>query len=283
MTLYVSNASPFGALKHRFLLERIEREASCLGFLLGSLKAAAAKEKQARGGERGAAAARARVATNPPCVLPWPPLRCVLGCAHIPFSPSPSLFTMFLKQKLETEEQLRKAKELAEGTVELQRAFIGHMSHELRTPLNAVMAYCSLVLEGGGLNAVDSEYIGSSLTSASALLGVIDQVLEVRTPSFPISSFNTTRHMCDPPASGLKRLLTAVPSCDALLCSLQSCRRTRRAQAAGLRWLWSPSACSSSPRSWRAQIPCTALHRTAHRRRTGATITNSAVFCCLVA
>lgn len=113
---------------------------------------------------------------------------------------------------------MRISKELAEGTVALQRSFISHMTHELRTPLNvriifsngdwktpetapqppttfvyrdaylsrllatpqAVIAFNSLCLEGGNLTPTDREYLRSSLTSGQQLLGVINQILEVR-------------------------------------------------------------------------------------------------------
>lgn len=49
------------------------------------------------------------------------------------------------------------------------------MSHELRTPLNAVIAFNSLALEEGNLAPTIREYLSASLTSASALLGIITQ------------------------------------------------------------------------------------------------------------
>ena len=58
------------------------------------------------------------------------------------------------------------------------------MSHELRTPLNSIEAFSKLTLEelaGSHSEAsisIVAEYAHSILTSASALLGVINQILE---------------------------------------------------------------------------------------------------------
>lgn len=53
-----------------------------------------------------------------------------------------------------------------------------NMSHELRTPLNAVIAFSSFAVEDESLNQVTKEYLKTSLTSATALLGIISKVLE---------------------------------------------------------------------------------------------------------
>jgi len=66
----------------------------------------------------------------------------------------------------------------AETSARLSRLFLANISHELRTPLNSVIAFNSLILEDGGLTAIHQDYLRSSLTSAEALLGVINQVLE---------------------------------------------------------------------------------------------------------
>ena len=65
------------------------------------------------------------------------------------------------------------------------------MSHELRTPLNSIEAFSKLTLEELSSPSASSmstvaEYIRSVLTSASALLGVINQILECE--PFPFAS-----------------------------------------------------------------------------------------------
>eukprot|EP00960_Hanusia_phi_P050904 760485-Hanusia_phi.AAC.4 len=66
----------------------------------------------------------------------------------------------------------------AETSARLARQFLANMSHELRTPLNAVIAFTSLVLDSRDLSPLHEEYLSSSLTSAEALLGIINQVLD---------------------------------------------------------------------------------------------------------
>ncbi|EKX38412.1 hypothetical protein GUITHDRAFT_77188, partial [Guillardia theta CCMP2712] len=66
----------------------------------------------------------------------------------------------------------------AETSARLSRRFVANISHELRTPLNSVVAFNSLLLDADDLNPVHREYVKSSLTSAEALLGIINQVLE---------------------------------------------------------------------------------------------------------
>jgi two-component system sensor histidine kinase/response regulator len=66
----------------------------------------------------------------------------------------------------------------AETSARLSRRFLANISHELRTPLNSVIAFNSLLLEAEDLNSVHRDYVRSSFTSAEALLGIINQVLE---------------------------------------------------------------------------------------------------------
>mmetsp|Transcript_30450 Transcript_30450/g.72106 ORF Transcript_30450/g.72106 Transcript_30450/m.72106 type:complete len:900 (+) Transcript_30450:163-2862(+) len=78
-------------------------------------------------------------------------------------------------------EKMNKALQLAvmeaEASSRLSRRFVANISHELRTPLNSVIAFSSLLLDSG-LSTLHEEYVRSSLTSAEALLGIINQVLE---------------------------------------------------------------------------------------------------------
>jgi len=66
----------------------------------------------------------------------------------------------------------------AETSARLSRRFVANISHELRTPLNSVIAFNSLLLDAEELDPLHREYVKSSLTSAEALLGIINQVLE---------------------------------------------------------------------------------------------------------
>lgn len=75
-------------------------------------------------------------------------------------------------------ELLTAARDEAESVAQLHRTFIANMSHELRTPLNSVIAFNSLLLEGSELSDMNTGYVHAAITSAEALLGMINQILE---------------------------------------------------------------------------------------------------------
>ena len=60
----------------------------------------------------------------------------------------------------------------------VQRAFFFNITHELRTPLNSIIGFNTLATESGELTEFTESFIKASLTSAEALLGLINQVLD---------------------------------------------------------------------------------------------------------
>jgi signal transduction histidine kinase/CheY-like chemotaxis protein len=61
---------------------------------------------------------------------------------------------------------------------EFQREFFFNITHELRMPLNSVIGFNTLAVENGSMDNFSGELIKNSLTSAEALLGLINQVLD---------------------------------------------------------------------------------------------------------
>ena len=64
----------------------------------------------------------------------------------------------------------------------LKSQFLANMSHELRTPMNAIIGFTQLINDGkvgGPVSAEQKEFLGDILTSATHLLQLIDDVLDL--------------------------------------------------------------------------------------------------------
>ena len=78
----------------------------------------------------------------------------------------------------EAENELRKAKKLAEESSELKEMFLANMSHEIRTPMNAVIGFTDLLLKRN-LNEEEMGYVRIIKTSGENLLRIINDVLDI--------------------------------------------------------------------------------------------------------
>ena len=75
------------------------------------------------------------------------------------------------------EQELRRAKELAEESAALKSSFLANMSHEIRTPMNAIIGMAHLALKSG-LSPRQHGYVSKIQEAGQHLLGVINDILD---------------------------------------------------------------------------------------------------------
>ncbi|MBX9832178.1 MAG: PAS domain S-box protein, partial [Burkholderiaceae bacterium] len=75
------------------------------------------------------------------------------------------------------EQELRRAKDLAEESTALKSNFLANMSHEIRTPMNAIIGMSHLALKSG-LSPRQHDYVSKIQQAGQHLLGVINDILD---------------------------------------------------------------------------------------------------------
>jgi PAS domain S-box-containing protein len=82
-----------------------------------------------------------------------------------------------ITSRVETENQLRRAKAEADFASRAKSEFLASMSHEIRTPMNGVIGMTSILAETA-LSAEQRDFVNTIRTSGEALLTIINDILD---------------------------------------------------------------------------------------------------------
>ena len=80
---------------------------------------------------------------------------------------------------IKAEEELRKAKEVAEQSNWLKTMFIQNMSHEIRTPLNSIVGFCGVLVDMLDEKEDIGQYVALIESNSKLLLKLVGDILDI--------------------------------------------------------------------------------------------------------
>ncbi|WP_436517376.1 PAS domain S-box protein [Ekhidna sp. To15] len=83
-----------------------------------------------------------------------------------------------ISQLKKTNEELMRAKEMAERSLKIKERFLANMSHEIRTPMNGIIGMIDL-LASTSLDGEQSEYVKTINKSSQTLLNILNDILDL--------------------------------------------------------------------------------------------------------
>ncbi len=83
-----------------------------------------------------------------------------------------------ITQLKKTNQELLKAKEVAEHSLQIKERFLANMSHEIRTPMNGIIGMIDL-LGSTALNDEQAEYVRTVRKSSDTLLHILNDILDL--------------------------------------------------------------------------------------------------------
>jgi PAS domain S-box-containing protein len=107
------------------------------------------------------------------------PFEITLGPLPSQGGEAPSAAAAFrdVTDRLRGEEEIKRARDIAQDATKMKSSFLANMSHEIRTPMNAIIGLSHLAL-ATAKEPRQRDYIGKVHESAKLLLGIINDILD---------------------------------------------------------------------------------------------------------